>query len=87
MRDYLFDAIANLTNGAGCMIWNNDYSTVKWVDFDGIPPTQAQINAEIIKIKADEAAEAEAKADAKASAEAKLKALGLTAEDLKALGL
>jgi hypothetical protein len=82
MRDYLFDAIANLTNGAGCMIWNNDYSTVKWVDFDGIPPTQAEINAEIIKIKTDEPAEAAAKAAEKA---ALLDRLGITEDEAKLL--
>ena len=82
MRNYLFDAIANLTNGAGCMIWNNDYSTVKWVDFDGIPPTQAEINAEIIKIKTDEPAEAEAKAAQKA---ALLDRLGITEDEAKLL--
>jgi hypothetical protein len=54
MRDYLFDAIKNLTNGAGFMIWANDYSTIQWVDFDGTPPTQSEIDAEIVRIKAEE---------------------------------
>jgi hypothetical protein len=78
MRDYLFDAIANLTDGAGCMIWDNDYSTVQWVDFDGTPPTQAEIDAEIVKIKATEIADAQAKVAAKA---ALLERLGITADE------
>lgn len=87
MQNYLLTAIQNLTNNAGCIIYDNDYSTIQWVDFDGTPPTQAEIDAEIAKIKADEIVEAETKKQAKAAAEAKLAALGLTANDLKALGL
>lgn len=82
MRDYLFDAIANLTNGAGCMIWDNDYSTVQWVDFNGTPPTQAEIDAEIVRIKSTEIADAHAKAEAKA---ALLERLGITEDEAKLL--
>lgn len=82
MKDYLFEAIKNLTNGAGCMIWNNDYSTVQWVDFDGTPPTQAEIDAEIVKIKAAEITDAQTKAADKA---ALLDRLGITADEAKLL--
>jgi hypothetical protein len=82
MKDYLFEAIANLTNGAGCMIWANDYSTVKWVDFEGTPPTQSEIDAEIVKIKADEITKTQIKATEKA---ALLDRLGITADEAKLL--
>ena len=66
---------------------DENYATIKWDKLDGEAPTQAEIDAAIKQVKANEAA-AEAKAVAdKASAQAKLEALGLTADDLKALGL
>jgi len=64
-----------------------DYLTIKWDKLEGDAPTEAEIDAAIKQIKADEiATKAKAEAD-KASATAKLEALGLTADDLKALGL
>ena len=71
-------AIENLTNGAGCMVWNNDYSTVQWVDFKGTPPTQAQVDAEIDRIKKSEPIEEANKVAAKA---ALLERLGITADE------
>ena len=66
---------------------NNDYSTIKWDKIEGKPPTQAEIDAALEQVEADElAAKAKVEAD-KAAAQAKLAALGLTADDLKALGL
>ena len=66
---------------------NDDYATIKWDVLEGVAPTQAEINAAIEQVKADElAAEIQAEAD-KAAAQAKLTALGLTTDDLKALGL
>jgi hypothetical protein len=82
MKDYLILAIENLTGGAGCMVWNNDYSTVQWVDFKGTPPTQAQIDAEIERIKISEVSEEAHKVAAKA---ALLERLGITAEEAKLL--
>jgi hypothetical protein len=66
---------------------DNDYTTIKWDVLEGEAPTQAEIDAAIEQVKADEIAEAEAKAQAKAAAEAKLVALGLDLDDLRALGL
>jgi hypothetical protein len=66
---------------------NDDYSTIKWDVLEGNAPTQAEIDAALQQVEADEiAAEAKAEAD-KTAAAAKLEALGLTADDLKALGL
>jgi len=64
-----------------------DYSTIKWDVLEGEAPTQAEIDAAIEQVKAQEAQAELDKAAKKAAAEAKLAALGLTADDLKALGL
>lgn len=64
-----------------------DYSTIKWDVLEGEAPSQAEIDAAIKEIKAEEAKAELDKAAKKAAAEAKLAALGLTADDLKVLGL
>jgi hypothetical protein len=84
---YLVKAIRKLKPTAEFSFTGDDYSTIKWDILDGDAPTQAELDAAIEQVKADEVTETEAKAQAKASAEAKLEALGLTADDLKALGL
>ncbi len=85
--NYLAKAIWKLRPGSEFSFNEQDYSTVKFDKIEGNPPTQAEIDAAIVQVKADEiAAKAEAES-ARQSAEAKLAALGLTAEDLKALGL
>ena len=87
MKDYLYQAIKKLKPLAEFSYSDNNYATIKWDVLDGDAPTQAEIEAAIEQIKADElAAETKAEAD-KVTAQAKLAALGLTADDLKALGL
>lgn len=83
----LAQAIRHLRPSAEFSFTDSDYSSIKWIVLEGEAPTQAEINAAIKQVKADEIAQAEAKAQAKAAAEAKLAALGLTTDDLKALGL
>ena len=85
--NYLSEAIWKLRPGAEFSFNEQDYSTVKFDKIEGNPPTQAEIDAAIEQIKADELTAETNKAAAKAAAEAKLAALGLTADDLKALGL
>jgi hypothetical protein len=86
-KDYLAEAIWKLRPGAEFSFNEQDYSTVKFDVLEGEAPTQAEIDAAIVQVKADEVtAKAKAETD-KASATAKLEALGLTADDLKALGL
>lgn len=87
MKDYLNQAIRKLKPNAEFSCITGDYSTIKWDVLDGDAPTQAEIDAAIEEIKAEEAQAEATKATAKAAAEAKLAALGLTADDLKALGL
>jgi hypothetical protein len=87
MRPYLNRAIQKLKPNSEYTFQSDDYSTIKWVVLEGDAPTQAEIDAAIEQVKADElAAAAKAEAD-KASATAKIAALGLTTDDLKALGL
>ena len=85
--DYLLKAIQHLKPTAEFSFTDNDYSTIVWTILEGKAPTQAQINAAIEQVKANEITQAESKEAAKAAAQAKLAALGLTVEDLTALGL
>ena len=84
---YLTKAIRLLKPNSEFSFTDNDYSTIKWDVLDGEPPTQAEIDAAIEQVKADEAQAELDKAAKKASAEAKLVALGLDLDDLRALGL
>jgi len=61
---------------------NDDYSTIKWNVLEGNAPTQAEIDAAIEQVKANEIA-----ADAKAEADkaALLAKLGITADEAKLL--
>jgi hypothetical protein len=87
MGNYLAKAIRLLKPTAEFSFIDDDYSTIVWDVLDGDAPTKKEIDEAIKKVKANEAAEAEAKVTAKATAQAKLAALGLTVEDLTALGL
>jgi hypothetical protein len=79
MKDnYLTQAIQKLHPEAEFSYTNNDYATIKWDVLDGIAPTQAEIDAEIVKIKAQEEADKATKA---ADKSALLERLGITAEE------
>jgi hypothetical protein len=84
---YLVNAIQTLKPNSEFVIIDNDYSNIEWQVLEGNAPTQAEINAEIEKIKAAEEQAVIDAQNAKAAAQAKLEALGLTAGDLAALGL
>jgi hypothetical protein len=79
---YLVKAIHSLKPGAEFSFTEEDYSTIKWDVLDGTAPTLAQINAEIVKIKAKEAKSAE---DAAAAKVALLERLGITEAELAIL--
>ena len=87
MNNYLTKAILLLKPNAEFSFIDDDYSTIKWDVLEGKAPTQAEIDAAIEQVKANEAQAIIDKANAKAAAQAKLEALGLTVEDLQALGL
>ena len=82
MENYLVKAINKLKPNSEFSFTNNDYSTIKWDVLEGTAPTQAQIDATIEQIKADEITEAETKAQAKAQL---LAQLGITEEQAKLL--
>jgi post-segregation antitoxin (ccd killing protein) len=77
-HDYLFLAIKSLKPDAEFTYSAQDYSTIQWDVLDGDAPTQAAIDAEITKIKADEIKNAAAKIAARA---ALLDRLGITADE------
>jgi hypothetical protein len=80
--DYLCDAIWLLKPNAEFSFTNNDYSTIKWNVLEGEAPTQAEIDAAIEQVKADEVAEAEARATQRA---ALFDRLGITEDEAKLL--
>jgi hypothetical protein len=82
MKSYLTQAIKFLRPTAEFSFTEDDYSTVKWDVLEGDAPTKAEIEAEIKKIKADEAKLETEKATAKA---ALLERLGLTEEEFALL--
>ena len=84
---YLSIAIRKLHPKAEFSFGEGGYPSIKWDVLEGDAPTQAEIDAAIEQIKADEATEQIALEAAKEAAQAKLAALGLTTDDLKALGL
>ena len=80
--NYLVKAIFKLKPGSEFTFQNDDYSTIEWYVLEGEAPTQAEIDAAIEQIKADEIVQAEAKAAEKA---ALLDRLGITEDEAKLL--
>ena len=82
MDNYLVAAIRKLKPNSEFSISNNDYSTIKWDVLEGNAPTQAEIDAAIEEVKADEIVQVKAKATAKA---ALLDRLGISEDEAKLL--
>jgi hypothetical protein len=82
MGNYLAKAIKLLKPTAEFSFTDNDYSTIKWDVLEGDAPTQAELDAAIEQVKANEITEAQAKATQKA---ALLERLGLTQEEFNTL--
>jgi hypothetical protein len=80
--NYLVKAIKKLKPTAEFSFTDNDYSTIKWDVLEGEAPTQAEIDAAIEQVKADEAQAELDKATAKA---ALLERLGITEDEAKLL--
>ena len=59
-----------------------DYSTIQWYKLEGDAPTEAEIDAAVKQVKANEIAEAKAK---ETQRKAILDRIGLTAEEAKLL--
>jgi hypothetical protein len=80
--NYLARAIHNLCPGSEFIFKEQDYSTVNWVKLEGTAPTLSAINAEIERIKNEDAQTAADNAAAKA---ALLTRLGITADEARLL--
>jgi hypothetical protein len=81
-KDYLAEAIWKLRPGSEFSFNEQDYSTVKFDVLEGQAPTQAEIDAAIVQVKADEIT---AKAKAETDKAALLAKLGITADEAKLL--
>ena len=82
LNNYLNLAIQKLKPNSEYAFKNYDYSTIEWFVLDGDAPTNAQIDAAIEQIKADEITEAATKATQR---QAILDRLGLTSEEANLL--
>ena len=80
--NYLSEAIWKLRPGSEFSFNEQDYSTVKFDKIEGNPPTQAEIDAAIEQVKADEITNKEKAATDKAALLAKL---GITADEARLL--
>lgn len=81
-KDYITLAIRKLKPTAEFSFMNNDYSSIKWDVLEGEAPTQAEIDAAIEQVKADEIQAEATKATEKA---ALLDRLGITEAEAKLL--
>lgn len=82
MKDYLSKALLSLRPHSEFSYLDADYSTIEWHVLEGTAPTQAEIDAEIAKIKAQEESDKSSKETAKA---ALLARLGITDDEAKLL--
>ena len=82
MENYLVKAIRKLKPNAEFSFTDNDYSTIKWDVLEGDAPTQAEVDAAVEQIKADEITETATKA---AQRQALLTRLGLTEDEARLL--
>ena len=80
--NYTVKAIQLLKPNSEFSFINDDYSTIKWDKIEGEAPTQAEIDAALEQVKADEAQAETSKAADKA---ALLDRLGITADEAKLL--
>ena len=80
----IIKAIQKINPTAQVSVSGDDINTIVWEN-GTTPIPVADIQAQILTVEAELAAEAQAKIDNQASANAKLKALGLTDDEIKAL--
>jgi len=82
MKNYLVTAIQSLCPGAEFSFTEDNYATIEWHILEGTAPTKAEIEKEIVKIKA---ADEKAKVSAETAKAELLGRLGITAEEAKLL--
>ena len=85
MINPLSAALLSLRPGAEFSFTDQDIKTIVWNTEGVTTPTKKQIEDEIKRLEAEEAAAAQARIDAKASAIAKLEALGLNLAEAQAI--
>jgi hypothetical protein len=81
----LIKAIQSLRPDTEFTIVDNDIKNIVWHTEEVTTPTKKQIDDEIKRLEAEEAATVQARIDAKASAIAKLEALGLNLAEAQAI--
>jgi hypothetical protein len=79
------DAIYSLRPNTQWVMQDNDVENIIWHTPNVEPLTEAEVQAEIVRLEAQQAAAVSAKQAARESALAKLAALGLTEEEAQAL--
>lgn len=75
-------AIFSLRPGSEFTLKNHDYSTIEWIVLEGEAPTAAEVQAEVKKIEAEDAAKEAENAESKS---ALLDRLGITEEEARLL--
>jgi hypothetical protein len=78
-------AICSLRPNVEWVMRGNDVENIEWHTPNVEPLTEAEVQAEIVRLEAQQAAAVSAKQAARESALAKLAALGLTEEEAQAL--
>ena len=82
MDNYLIEAINRLKPNSQFLIYNNDYSTIRWDVLEGNAPTEKEIADTIKAIKSEKSKESQAIAEAKS---ALLEKLGISEDEAKLL--
>lgn len=77
-------AIYSLRPNCEFTLKNHDYSTIEWIALEGDAPTAEEVETEMTKIEAQDAAQKAAEEAIRQSKIAKLLALGLTEEEINA---
>ena len=82
------EAVISLRPGVEWTMSGDDVENITWHTPDVEPLTEAEVQAEMVRLEEARAVEAQARVDARASAVAKLEALGLTVDEVSvAFGL
>lgn len=85
MINPLAEALYSLRPNADFSFVDQDIKSIVWHTEGVTTPTKKQIDDEIKRLEAEEAAAIQARIDAKASAIAKLEALGLNLDEAQAI--
>jgi hypothetical protein len=86
------DALESLAYNKKWTLENEDFSTLQWFEEDSEPPTEEQVNQEIVKLSQQESERSQAEKNAEIerqkaieSATEKLSKIGLSLEEIQAV--